>query len=147
MNIFDLDKGRDIVLTLTKTVRADGEEGVAIQINDKSVNKPLTNDVELGNSWINDAKRWYNAYTVKSPEYLSIVADDKIPYYDKAIGKFVPKTEEDFLEAEKKRNDAKKQADAAAEAAAEVLKEQVPQSVQYGASMEADEDNDMKLPF
>ena len=53
----------------------------------------------------------------------------------------------DFLEAEKKRNDAKKQADAAAEAAAEVLKEQVPQSVQYGASMEADEDNDMKLPF
>ena len=146
-NIFDLDEGRDIVLTLTKTIRADGEEGVAIQINDKSVNKPLTNDVELGNSWINDVKRWYNAYTVKSPEYLSIVADDKIPYYDKAIGKFVPKTEEDFLEAEKKRNDAKKQADAAAEAAAEVLKEQVPQSVQYGASMEVDEDNDMKLPF
>lgn len=146
-NIFDLDEGRDIVLSLTKTERADGQEGVAIQINDKSINKPLTHDVELGNSWINDVKRWYNAYTVKSPEYLSIVADDKIPYYDKTIEKFVPKTEEDFLEMERKRNDAKKQADAAAEAAAEILKEQVPQSSQYDAKIEVNEDNDIDLPF
>ena len=83
-NIFDLDNGRDIVLTLTRTERADGQEGVTMQITDKSINKPLTNDIELGNSWINDVKKWYDAYAVKSAEYLTIVANDMIPYKDRA---------------------------------------------------------------
>lgn len=99
-NIFDLDNGRDIVLNLKRTKRADGQEGVAIQINDKSVNKPLTNDIELGNKWINDAKKWYNAYTVKSPDYMEIVADDMIPWFDRGIGRYVPKTEEFFWDVE-----------------------------------------------
>ena len=146
-NIFDLDEGRDIVLSLKRTVRTDGQEGVAIQINDKSINKPLTQDVELGNSWINDVKKWYNAYTVKSPEYLSIIADDKIPYFDKTTEKFVAKTEEDFIDAERKRDEAKKQADAAAEAASEILKEQAPQSRQEMPKIEVTEDNDIDLPF
>lgn len=142
-NIFDLDEGRDIVLNLKRTERADGQEGVAIQINDKSINKPLTNDVDLGNSWINDVKKWYNAYTAKTPEYLSIIAEDKIPYFDKSVGSFVAKTEEDFLEAEKNKNEAKKKVDEAAEAAAEVLKERVAEQ----PKVEISEDNDIELPF
>lgn len=145
-NIFDLDNGRDIVLNLMKTERSDGQEGVAIQITDKSINKPLTNDIELGNAWINDVKKWYNAYTVKSPEYLAIVADDKIPYHDRALDKLVAKTEDDFLEAEKKKNDAKKQADAEAEAASEVLKENAVAHTETPIVNESN-DNEMDLPF
>lgn len=145
-NIFDLDNGRDIVLTLTRTERSDGQEGVAIQVNDKSINKPLTNDIELGNTWINDVKKWYNAYTVKSPEYLAIIADDMIPYFDKTQEKLVPKTEQDFLDAEKRKNEAKKEANVAAEAASEILKERAVEQKQIPQVTPSD-DNDMDLPF
>lgn len=141
-NIFDLDNGRDIVLTLTRTERSDGQEGVAIQVNDKSINKPLTNDIELGNTWINDVKKWYNAYTVKSPEYLSIIADDMIPYFDRAQEKFVPKTEQDFLDAEKRKNEA----NAAVEAASEILKERTMEQ-QSIPQVTPSDDNDVDLPF
>ena len=145
-NIFDLDNGRDIGLTLTRTERSDGQEGVAIQVNDKSINKPLTNDIELGNTWINDVKKWYNAYTVKSPEYLAIIADDMIPYFDKTQEKLVPKTEQDFLDAEKRKNEAKKEANVAAEAASEILKERTVEQKQIPQVTPSD-DNDMDLPF
>lgn len=141
-NIFDLDNGRDIVLNLTRTERSDGQEGVAIQITDKSINKPLTNDIELGNAWINDVKKWYNAYTVKSPEYLSIIADDMIPYFDRAQEKFVPKTEQDFLDAEKRKNET----NAAVEAASEILKERTMEQ-QSIPQVTPSDDNDIDLPF
>lgn len=147
-NIFDLDNGRDIIISLKRTVRSDGKEGTAIQITDKSINKPLTNDVELGNSWINDVKRWYNAYTVKSPEYLEIIADDKIPYYDKNIGKFVPKTEQDFIDAERHMKERQQSNEAAKEAASELLKEKKStKSSEMPYIVNADDNEDMDLPF
>lgn len=141
-NIFDLDEGRDIVLNLKRTVRSDGQEGVAIQITDKSINKPLTNDIEQGNAWINDVKRWYNAYTVKSHDYLAIIAEDKIPYVDKTTGIMTAKTEQDFRDFE----EAKKARETIAEAATEVLKEQPtqPQMPNINAVEDNDEDD---LPF
>ena len=140
-NIFDLDEGRDIVLNLKKTVRADGQQGVAIQITDKSINKPLTNDVELGNAWINDVKRWYNAYTVKSHDYLAIVADDKIPYMDKTTGTLIAKTEQDFRDYE----ESKRTRDNEAEAASDVLKENV--QPQMPTIEKSNDNNDDELPF
>jgi hypothetical protein len=141
-NIFDLDEGRDIVLNLKRTVRSDGQEGVAIQITDKSINKPLTNDVEQGNAWINDVKKWYNAYTVKSHDYLAIIAEDKIPYVDKATGIMTAKTEQDFRDYE----EAKKARETAAEAASEVLKEQSTQTQMPQINTVEDNDDD-DLPF
>ena len=148
-NIFDLDNGRDIIINLKRTERSDGKEGVAVLITDQSLNKPLTQDIEQGNAWINDVKKWYNAYTVKSRDYLSIIADDMIPYFDKSVGKFVAKTEDDFLEAEKRRNDAKKNADMITEAASEVLNEQRPTaSIQTDMPIIMDgEEDEVDLPF
>lgn len=143
-NIFDLDNGRDIVLNIKRTKRSDGKEGVAIQINDKAVNKPLTTDIELGNKWINDVKKWYDAYTVKSPEYLSIIAEDMIPWFDRSLGKLVPKTEKEILEFEQKKIENKQNSEIAAEAAAELLKEN-----RVGAipTPQVEENNDDELPF
>lgn len=141
-NIFDLDNGHDIVLTLKRTVRADGQQGVAIQVTDNIINKPLTKDVEQGNAWINDVKRWYNAYTIKTPEYLSIVADDNIPYFDRNLGKFVPRTEKDFLEYEQKREEEKASREAIAESASEILKAPVMPHVDI-----AEDNDDDVLPF
>ena len=72
-----------------------------------------------------------------------------IPYFDKSVGKFVAKTEDDFLEAEKRRNDAKKNADMITEAASEVLNEQRPTaSTQTDMPIIMDgEEDDVDLPF
>lgn len=144
-NIFDLDNGRDIVLNIKKTKRADGKEGTAIQINDKSVNKPLTTDIELGNKWINDVKKWYDAYTVKSAEYLSIVAEDKIPWFDRSIGMIVAKTEQDFLDMEQRKIENKQNSEAAVEAAAELLQEK--RSVVMPTPIVEENNDDDILPF
>lgn len=138
-NIFDLDEGRDIVLNLKRTVRADGQQGVAIQITDKSINKPLTNDVEQGNAWINDVKKWYNAYTVKSKEYLAIVADDKIPYKDPTTGMLTAKTEQDFRDFETRKETDKE----GIEAASAILSENFSQI----QSAKKTEDDKIDLPF
>lgn len=121
-NIFDLNNGRDIVIDLTRTKRSDGQEGIATIITDKSINTPLTKDLELGNSWINDTKKWYDAYASKPHEYLEIIAEDKIPFFDKSLGTFVGKTEEDLLRQEQSRIDFKKNQEANDQMASEVLK-------------------------
>ena len=55
--------------------------------------------------WINDEKKWYDVYTVKSYDYMSIIAMGGIPVYDKELGKYVDKEEmiKAKEEAEQKR--------------------------------------------
>lgn len=142
-NIFDLNRGRDIEIGLKKTFRADGKENIAVTITDDSVDTPLTEDIEKGNSWINDEKKWYDAYTVKSHDYLTIIAEDKIPYFDRSLGKFVPKTEEDFLNAERGRLESAKQKEIEEAAAREILEER---STHYGNAMDYRADA-MELEF
>lgn len=147
-NIFDLDNGRDIVLSLKRTVRKDGVEGIATQITDHSINKPLTTDIEQGNAWINDVKKWYNAYVAKSHEYLAIVADDLIPYFDRNQEKWVGKTEADFLAAQQRKEEKQKELEAANEVLKEkpIVTETQPQPKMPNIVVE-NNDNDLDLPF
>lgn len=90
-DILDLNNGKDLVLTLTR-----GEKGkTSIQIIDKSLPTPLSEDVEEGKKWLNDPKKWSDVYTVKPYDYMSIIADKGVPYYDKSKGKYVSKEEYD----------------------------------------------------
>lgn len=95
-SIFDLENGMDLIITLSR-----GNDGkTTIQIIDDGCPSPLTEDRELGIKWINDSKKWYEVYTVKPYDYMSIVIQGGIPIYDKDKGCFVDKTER--VEAEKK---------------------------------------------
>ena len=100
-SIFDLNNGLDLIVTLTKT--ADNK--TSVQIVDDGFPSPLTEDYDLGMSWINDEKKWYEVYTVKSYDYMSIIAMGGIPVFNKDLNKYVDKDEFNKVkeEAEKER--------------------------------------------
>ena len=56
-------------------------------------------------SWIQDEKKWYDVYTVKSYDYMVIIAQGGIPVFNKELNKYVDKEEMNKIkeEAEKKR--------------------------------------------
>lgn len=100
-SIFDLNNGLDLIVTLTKT--ADNK--TSIQIVDDGFPSPLTDDFDLGMKWIQDDKNWYDVYTVKSYDYMAIIAQGGIPVFNKELNKYVDKEEMNKIkeEAEKKR--------------------------------------------
>lgn len=92
-NVFDLYNGHDIVLTITRSEK-DGEQNgdkTEISIMDSSFQTPLSNDPNKINEWINDPKDWREMYTTKSYDYLQIIANGGIPYFDRANQKWVDK--------------------------------------------------------
>ena len=100
-SIFDLNNGLDLIITLTRT--ADNK--TSIQIVDDGFPSPLTDNYELGMSWIQDEKNWYDVYTVKSYDYMTIIAMGGVPVFNKELGKYVDKEEMNKIkeEAEQKR--------------------------------------------
>ena len=99
-NIFDLNDGKDLILTLTK----DDNGKTVTKVVDDDEKTPLTEDYEQGMSWVNDQKKWDEVYTVKPYEYMAIVVDGGTPVYDKDQGKYVDlakKQEEDKEAAER----------------------------------------------
>ena len=100
-SIFDLNNGLDLVITLTRT----SDNKTAIQIIDAGFPSPLSEDYELGEKWINDSKQWNEVYTVKSYEYMEIIAMGGVPMFSKEANKYIDKEELDKIkeEAEKER--------------------------------------------
>jgi len=100
-SIFDLNNGLDLIVTLTRT--ADNK--TSIQIVDDGFPSPLTEDYDIGMKWIQDEKKWYDVYTVKSYDYMTIIAMGGVPVFNKELGKYVDKEEMNKIkeEAEQKR--------------------------------------------
>ena len=103
-NIFDVNNGLDLVIMLTRTA----ENKTTIQILDSGFPSTLTDDYDLGESWIKDTKKWYEVYTVKSYDYMSVVVGGGVPVFNKELGKFVDKEESNKIieEAEQARIEA-----------------------------------------
>lgn len=98
-SIFDLNNGEDLIVTITRT----SDNKTSIQIIDEGFPSPLTEDYDLGMKWINDEKKWYEVYTLKPYNYMSIVAAGGVPVYDKDLGKLVDKKELAAVKAEAKQ--------------------------------------------
>ena len=107
-NIFDLKNGKDIVITLTQDANSDKKNKVSIKIADAGFSTPLSKDGYQAESWINDGKVWSDMYASKTSEYLQIIADGDIPYYDKDNKKWIAKSEDS--EDEKKNAEAEEKA-------------------------------------
>ena len=98
-NIFDLNEGKDLIVTLTK----DDNGKTVTKIVDDEDKTPLTESYEQGIAWINDPKQWTEVYTVKPYEYMEIVVKGGVPVFDKNQNKYVDsaeKAEEDKKAAE-----------------------------------------------
>ncbi len=92
-NILDLETGRDLKVTISAVYDKEGKRTnkTSISIVDYGKNRPLSKDEELADEWINDEKKWSDVFTVKPYEYLSIILDGEIPFFDKKENVWVTK--------------------------------------------------------
>ena len=100
LNILDIYNGRDLNVTIT-------EGNAAPQILDASISTPLSRDEEQMKKWIYDEKKWQDVFSTKPYEYLSLISQMKIPWYDREKGKWVDKEEID-AKNESKKEEAEK---------------------------------------
>lgn len=110
-NVLDLENGRDFKITVERVFDKAGKptKKTSLTIVDYGNPKPLSKNEEEADEWVNDEKKWDDVFVIKSYEYLDIVADGEIPFFDKTQGKWVPKKKkanihedsEEEIEAEK----------------------------------------------
>lgn len=86
-NIFDLNEGNDLTLTLTRNALGKTE----VNITDDYDKTPLSENEEQALAWINDAKQWSDIYVTKSYDYMSVIVEGGVPVYDKTKGTYVDK--------------------------------------------------------
>ena len=87
-NIFDLIEGKDIIITLTKD---PSTERVSTVITDAGFKSPLSKSEAKIHEWVNDEKKWSDMYATKNYEYLELIANNEIPFYNKETGSWVAK--------------------------------------------------------
>jgi len=134
-NIFDLYNGKDLKLTIN-AVYENGKwtNKTNISVVDYGKQKPLSEDEDEMNRWINDPKKWSDVFVTKPYEYLAVILDGKVPFFDKKINKWVSKDEYFGTANENKE--------------AEVMNDQISQAVENATTVDnASEDNGSDLPF
>ena len=111
-NIFDLENGKDIVITLKPDIKGN-KVRTSIDITDAGRETPLSKDEKEVEAWVNDPKTWSDMYSSKSAEYLQLIADGEIPFYDKDSNKWVAKKKtDDSNSTEEVEAEARKELDA-----------------------------------
>jgi hypothetical protein len=108
-NVLDVYEGKDLKLVI-EPVYENGKltNKTNIKINDYGKTQPLSTDETLIDKWINDSKKWTDVFGVKDYNYLSLIIEGKVPFYDKNQNKWVAKEDvtwnkkEDVTEEQKK---------------------------------------------
>jgi len=88
-DITDPDKGRDIILELTKAKTPKGATYTVIQTIMYDDPAPVHEDKELADSWIKDEFTWEDVYSKKPVEYLEAIARGETPRWDSEKGGYV----------------------------------------------------------
>lgn len=81
--IFDLNCGRDLLLTITKQKDTDGKWKQKIDIQACDNDSSLTDNIEQGLQWINGEDDWHERYKFKNYDYMSVLAEGGVPVYDR----------------------------------------------------------------
>jgi hypothetical protein len=91
-NILDINTGKDLKITISlASDNNQGENRTSVKIVDYGKNKPLSTDVNQMFEWVNDSKKWSDLFTIKPYDYLSVILEGEIPFYDKTLNKWVKK--------------------------------------------------------
>lgn len=101
-NILDIYKGKDLKVTIeladSKTENeSDKKNKTSITIIDCGKNKPLSDNNDLINKWINDPKKWSDVFTIKPYDYLAVIINGGIPWFDKVNHNWISKDEFDRI--------------------------------------------------
>ena len=88
-DVTDSDKGRDLILELTKAKTPKGAVYTVIQTVMYDDPTPTHEDAETMNSWINDELTWLDVYSKKPVEYLEAIARGETPRWDSEKGGYL----------------------------------------------------------
>lgn len=88
-NILDIRTGKDLKVTISLAA----ENRTAVKVVDYGKNKPLSTDETAMMSWVNDGKEWFDVFSLKPYDYLKVILDGEVPFYDKRFNKWVTKVE------------------------------------------------------
>ena len=88
-DVTDPDKGRDLILELTKAKTPKGATYTVIQTVMYDDPTPTHEDAEQASTWINDELTWEDVYSKKPVEYLEAIARGETPRWDTDAGKYI----------------------------------------------------------
>jgi hypothetical protein len=88
-DVTDVEKGRDLILTLSLTKAGNGKEYTTISSVIPDDPSPLHTDSSIAQQWTNDELTWADVYSKKGEDYLEMVARGEVPRWDSEAKKFV----------------------------------------------------------
>lgn len=91
IDIFDLENGYDLEITVKKQKKSNGDEQTIISSIFDKVKRPLSENKEIFDSWVNDEKEWNDVFTAKPYEYMDLMLNNKTPWFDKQTQKWIEK--------------------------------------------------------
>lgn len=103
-NIFDLNNGHDLKVEVSRG--SDGK--LTYKVVDSVKRIPLTKNVEQGLSWINDTKTWEDVFTFKPYDYMKIIVQGGVPFFNKETNTYVAKDEAIKAVEQQKEDDLNK---------------------------------------
>lgn len=87
--------GRDLSITLNLTMGNNNKPYTSISTILAEDPSPLSQDQAKVDAWINDETTWDAVYPKKPIEYLQIIAEGEVPYWNKDEKKYVAKSSVD----------------------------------------------------
>jgi hypothetical protein len=94
-DITDIEKGRDMILSLTLTKAGTGKEYTTINSVIPEDAGPLNTDADVAKAWVDDELTWSDVYSKKGEDYLEMVARGEVPRWDSNLSKWVSNSTSD----------------------------------------------------
>lgn len=88
-DVADADKGRDLILELTKAKTPKGAVYTVIQTVMYDDPAPIHEDEDTMADWVGDELTWEDVYSKKPVEYLESIARGETPRWDSDAGKYI----------------------------------------------------------
>ena len=88
-DITDPDKGRDLIIELTKSKTPKGKEYTTVSTIMYDDPSPVHSDKDVMKQWVGDELTWQDVYSKKPVEYLEAIAEGKTPKWDNEKGGYV----------------------------------------------------------
>ena len=88
-DVTDSEKGRDLIIELTKAKTPQGKEYTVVQTIMYDDPAPVHTDKEIMDGWLVDELTWKDVYSKKPVEYLEAVAVGETPMWSSELKKYV----------------------------------------------------------
>jgi len=88
-DITDAEKGRDLVIELTKSKTGKGKEYTSVSTIMYDDSTPVHAEPAQAKEWINNLETWTDVYSKKPVEYLEAIARGETPRWDMDKGGYV----------------------------------------------------------